>query len=113
MHQSSKNFLQFEDHSSTATIAGIATTATTTIIGATIITIIAIGETYRIVALSNSPPQGQGSQRTLRPFPFSDSGPMLEGNPAQVVKHTHVQLLIPTHRASHGFQFSFFDRLRS
>src|SRR5262245_5903054 len=36
----------------TATITGIATTATITIIGATIITGIAIGKTYRIVAVS-------------------------------------------------------------
>jgi len=47
-------------------IADIITTATITIIVATIITITAIGETYRVVAV----PQGTGSQRTLRPFPF-------------------------------------------
>ena len=47
-------------------IADIITTATITIIVATIITITAIGETYGVVAV----PQGTGSQRTLRPFPF-------------------------------------------
>ena len=58
----------------TATITVIATAATITITAAITITITAIGKTYRIVALSNSSLQGQGSQRTLRPFPFSDPG---------------------------------------
>ena len=57
-------------------IADIITTATITIIVATIITITAIGETYRVAAVSKtSSPQAQGSQHTLRPFPFSDPGP--------------------------------------
>jgi hypothetical protein len=51
-------------------IAGIIiTTATITVIGATITAIIAIGETYRVAAVSKtSSPQAQGSQHTLRPF---------------------------------------------
>jgi hypothetical protein len=54
-------------------IADIITMATITIIVATIITITAIGETRRVVAVSKtSSPQAQGSQHTLRPFPFSD-----------------------------------------
>ena len=55
-------------------IAGIIiTTATITVIGATITAITAIGETYRVAAVSEtSSPQAQGSQHTLRPFPFSD-----------------------------------------
>ena len=55
-------------------IAGIIiTTATITVIGATITAITAIGETYRVVAVSKlALLHGQGSQHTLRPFPFSD-----------------------------------------
>jgi hypothetical protein len=60
-------------------IADIITMATITIIVATIITITAIGETCRVVAVSKLVIRvGQGSQHTLRPFPFSDPGPMLD-----------------------------------
>ena len=55
----------------TAAITTIATMATITIIAATIITIIAIGETYRLVAASKLVIRvGQGPQHMLRPFPF-------------------------------------------
>ena len=56
-------------------IAGIIITmATITVIGATITAITAIGETYRVAAVSKtSSPQAQGSQHTLRPFPFLNS----------------------------------------
>jgi len=57
-------------------IADIITTATITVIGATITAITAIGETYRVAAVSKL--ARQGSQHTLRPFPFSDPGPMLD-----------------------------------
>jgi hypothetical protein len=50
-------------------IAGIITMATITIIVATITAIIAIGETYRVVAVS-ALSAGQGSRHTLRPFLF-------------------------------------------
>jgi hypothetical protein len=50
-------------------IAGIIiTTATITVIGATITAITAIGETYRVAAVSKL--ARQGSQHTLRPFTF-------------------------------------------
>ena len=50
-------------------IAGIIiTTATITVIGATITAITAIGETYRVAAVSKL--ARQGSQHTLRPFAF-------------------------------------------
>ena len=51
-------------------IGVITTTATITIIAATIITIIAIGETYRVVAVSNSFPQGKGRSTRCGLFPF-------------------------------------------
>ena len=51
-------------------IADIITMATITITAATIITITAIGETYRVAAVSKL--ARQGSQHTLRPFAFSD-----------------------------------------
>jgi hypothetical protein len=55
-------------------IAGIIiTTATITVIGATITAITAIGESYRIAAVSKL--ARQGSQHTLRPFAFSDPCP--------------------------------------
>jgi hypothetical protein len=63
----------------TAAITLIATTATITIIVACIMAITAIGETNRVVAVSKlALLQGQGSQHTLRPFPFSDPGQMLD-----------------------------------
>jgi hypothetical protein len=55
-------------------IAGIIiTTATITVIGATIMAITAIGESYRVAAVSKL--ARQGSQHTLRPFAFSDPCP--------------------------------------
>ena len=55
-------------------IVDIITTATITIIVATIITITAIGETRRVVAVSKtSSPQAQGSQHTLFPFPTASN----------------------------------------
>ena len=54
-------------------IADIITTATITVIGATITAITAIGETYRVAAVSKL--ARQGSQHTLRPFAFSDPCP--------------------------------------
>ena len=57
----------------TAAITPIATTATITIIVACIMAITAIGETYRVAAVSKL--ARQGSQHTLRPFAFSDPRP--------------------------------------
>ena len=55
-------------------IAGIIiTTATITVIGAIITAITAIGESYRVAAVSKL--ARQGSQHTLRPFAFSDPCP--------------------------------------
>jgi hypothetical protein len=54
----------------TATTTGITITITTTITAACIITIIAIGETYRVVAVSNSFPQGKGRSTRCGLFPF-------------------------------------------
>ena len=52
-------------------IADIITTATITVIGATIITITAIGETYRVVAVSKTgSPQGKGRSTRCGLFPF-------------------------------------------
>jgi len=53
-----------------ATITLIATTATITIIGATIITGITIGKTYRVVAV----PQGKGRSTRCGLFPFQRPG---------------------------------------
>ena len=53
----------------TVTITVIVTVATITITAATIITITAIGKTYRVVAVA-----GQGSQHTLAAFSFFRPG---------------------------------------
>jgi hypothetical protein len=70
-------------------IADIITTATITIIVATIITIIAIGKTCRVVAVSTPAPQGKGrSTQYCGLFPFPTPARSHEGtHHAEPLRH--------------------------